>query len=84
MKCVEFLNDIVSHLTGEAPGIEVEEDEHGAVITLTISGNVSALIGKHGATIDAVRTLAKAIGYNDKHRIKIRIHEHGATQGLQI
>lgn len=51
------------------------EDEHGAVITITPKGNVSALIGRSGTTIDAIRTLAKAIGYNGKHRIKVKLDE---------
>ena len=76
MNCIDFLNDIITHLTGEKPDILVEQDEHGAVITLQVKGNVSPLIGKRGATIDAVRTLAKAIGIEGKHRLKLRIHEN--------
>jgi predicted RNA-binding protein YlqC (UPF0109 family) len=75
MNCKDFLNDIITHLTGVEPEILVEEDEHGAVITLKVKGKVSALIGKNGTTIDAVRTLVKAIGHNGKHRLKLRIHE---------
>ena len=75
MNCKDFLNDIVTHLTGKTPLIEVIEDEHGAVITLEVSGNVPSLIGKRGATIDSIRTVAKAIGFNGKHRIKVRINE---------
>lgn len=75
MNCKDFLNDTITHLSGERPGIVVNEDEHGAVITLNVRGRVSSIIGKNGSTIDAIRTLAKAIGLNGKHRIKVRIYE---------
>lgn len=75
INCQEFITDIVTHLTGEKPDIQVQEDEHGAVLTVTVSGKVSSLIGRNGTTIDAIRTLVKAVGYNGKHRIKVRIYE---------
>lgn len=75
MNSKDFLSDIVTHLTGEKPEIEVQEDASGAIITVTPAGNVSALIGKSGTTIDAIRVLSKAIGYNGKHRVKIKINE---------
>ena len=75
MNSKEFLSDIVEHLTGAQPDIQVDEDATGAVITVTPSGNISALIGKSGTTIDAIRVLCKAIGYNGKHRVKIKLNE---------
>lgn len=75
MNCKDFIHDVVTHLSGEAPAIDVVEDEHGAVITISIKGATSPVIGKHGATIDAIRTIVKAIGYNGKHRIKVVIDE---------
>lgn len=75
MNCKDFLNDAITHLSGEKPDIVVAEDEYGAVFTLTVKGHVSSVIGKAGTTIDAIRTLAKAIGHNGKHRIKLRIYE---------
>lgn len=76
MNCIEFLDSIVFHLTGEKPVIEVHEDQYGAVISIKVNGNVSSLIGKQGATINAIRVLVKAIGYNSKHRLMIRINEN--------
>lgn len=75
MNSKEFVSDIVEHLTGKKPVVEVKEDEYGAVITVTPEGNVSALIGRSGSTIDAIRILCKAIGYNGKHRIKVKLDE---------
>lgn len=75
MKSDKFIEQIVSHLTGEQPEVSVVEDEHGAVITVNVKGRISPLIGRNGTTIDAIRTIVKAIGYNGKHRIKVRLHE---------
>jgi len=76
MNSLDFMADITEQLTGQRPAdIVVNEDASGAVITVTPAGNVSSLIGKNGTTIDAIRVLCKAIGYNGKHRIKIKIDE---------
>lgn len=75
MDIEQLVKDIVTHLTQHETGVRVEEDEFGAVVTIVISGNVPSLIGKNGTTVDALRTLLKAIGYNGKHRIKLRINE---------
>lgn len=75
MDCKEFITKIVTELTGVEPDVKITEDTHGAVIVVAVSGNIPKLIGKHGITIDAVRTLAKAIGVNDKYRIKVTLDE---------
>lgn len=79
MDCKDFIESIVTHLTGVKPAVTIEEDEFGAIITLDVTGRVSSLIGKNGVTIDAIRTLIKAIGFNGKHRIKLRINEQQFT-----
>lgn len=78
MNIEQLVKSIVAHLTGEYPTISIEEDEFGAVITIVVSGKISSLVGKNGTTIDALRTLLKALGYNGKHRIKLTIHEQEA------
>ena len=76
MNSLDFIADLTEHLTGKKPvSVVVNEDDSGAVITVTPAGNVSSLIGKNGTTIDAIRVLCKAIGYNGKHRIKIKLDE---------
>lgn len=80
MNSKDFMAEITEHLTGAKPSVRVDEDESGAVITVTPAGNVSSLIGKGGTTIDAIRVLCKAIGYNGKHRIKIKIDESPKNQ----
>lgn len=80
MECLEFLEGVVTQLTGQKPEIAVDEDQHGAVINMKIGGNIPTLIGKKGANIDAIRTIIKALGYNGKHRIKLRIYEPAHPQ----
>lgn len=75
MNIERFLKDVISHLTGHEPDVTIDEDEFGAVITVVVGGRISSLVGKNGITIDALRTLLKAIGHNGKHRIKLRIDE---------
>lgn len=75
MDITQLVQNIVSHLTGHQPDVRIEEDEFGAVITVVVGGQVSSLVGKNGTTIDALRTLLKAIGYKGKHRLKLVLHE---------
>jgi predicted RNA-binding protein YlqC (UPF0109 family) len=75
MNSRDFVSDITEHLTGKKPEVVMEEDEYGAILTITPSGNVSALIGKAGNTINSIRLLCKAIGQNGKHRIKLNVVE---------
>ena len=75
MNSKDFVSDITEHLTGEKPEVEVIEDEYGAILTVSPKGNVSALIGRAGSTISAIRVIVKAIGFNGKHRIKLNIDE---------
>lgn len=75
MDIKQLVSSVVTHLTGETPDVTIDEDEFGAVITVVVGGKVSALIGKNGTTIDALRTLLKSLGYKDKHRVKLRINE---------
>ena len=75
MNSKDFVSDITEHLTGKRPEVVMQEDEYGAILTVTPSGNVSALIGKAGSTINSIRLLCKAIGQDGKHRIKLVIYE---------
>jgi len=76
MDCVELVERSIKQLTGENPEMDVVEDEYGVIIRAKVSGNVSSLIGKYGATIKAIYTLAKAFGYEGKHKVKVIIDEH--------
>lgn len=75
MNSKDFVSDITKHLTGEEPEVVMQEDEYGAILTVSPHGNVSGMIGRGGATINAIRVLCKAIGQNGHHRIKLNISE---------
>lgn len=70
----ELIERTVYKLCGKGATVRTSEDEHGAVFEI-FSVNNAALIGKQRATIDALRTLAKALGLNKKHRIKVVLRE---------
>lgn len=78
MDIKQLVEEIATHLTGAPTRATLVEDEFGAVVTIVVTGKVPSLIGKNGTTIDAIRTLLKAIGLNGKHRIKLRLHEENA------
>lgn len=75
MQCERLIRNTITDLTGEEPEITIKEDDLGAIFYVNISGNIRALIGKQGKTIQALMTLAKAIGYNGKHMVKIVTYE---------
>lgn len=72
----ELIERTVAKLTEDTGKVKVREDEHGAVFEI-FSTNNSALVGKNHATIESLRVLSKALGYNGKHRIKIVLRENG-------
>ncbi len=76
MKTVTFLTDIVQELTGHQPKVTETKDSYGSIIDIYVEGNVSQLIGKEGKTIEAIRTIAKAVGVDGSHRVKVRINEN--------
>jgi len=81
MNSIELLEGIVKTILGDQATVTHKEDEFGAVITIHPNGtSIASLLGRGGSTIDAIRTLAKVIGINGKHRIKIEIREHGTTE----
>jgi predicted RNA-binding protein YlqC (UPF0109 family) len=79
MNSKDFVSEITEHLTGEKADVAMQEDEHGAILTVSPKGNISALIGKAGSTINSIRLLCKAIGQNGKHRIKLNVSEDKPT-----
>lgn len=74
MDSKEFIERTVAQLTGGNAAVEVHEDKFGAIFEI-FSTNNALLVGKRRATIDAIRVLAKALGYNGKHRIKVILRE---------
>lgn len=78
MDALELIERTVTQLTGQPAKVSYEEDEHGAVFEIfSPKFSNGSLVGKNRSTIEALRVLAKAIGYNNKHRIKIVLRERG-------
>lgn len=78
MNSKELIDGIVKTILGDKATVTQKEDEYGAVISIHPNGaSIASLLGRNGSTIDAVRTLAKVIGINGKHRVKVQINEDG-------
>lgn len=75
MKVVDFVRDTIHRLSGEEPEIDAVTDSSGMVIKIQVKGNIPAVIGRQGKTIDAIRVIAKAIGVDKtkSHKIKVVI-----------
>lgn len=72
--CKEMVERVVATLTKSPVHVEMVEDKHGAVFQIFCT-DTAFLRGKKNRTIEAVRTLSKALGYNGKHRIRVLIRE---------
>lgn len=76
IECKELIERTALQLTNGKARVKVHEDEHGAVFEVFSPKDSNALlIGKRRATIDSLRILAKALGHNGKHRIKVVLRE---------
>lgn len=81
MNSMDLVEGIVKTILGDQATVTQKEDEYGAVITIHPNGtSIASVLGRSGSTIDAIRTLAKAIGINGKHRIKVEIIEDGKSK----
>lgn len=68
-----IIKQIVDKIIDDDIELTCSKDEIGILIRLKPKKNVNLLIGRNGRTIDAIRTLAKAMGNNGKHRVRIVI-----------
>lgn len=74
MNSKDLVEKIVETLTQGTGTVTFHEDADGAVFEIFSTQN-AALVGRKKANIEALRTLAKAVGYNGKHRIKVVLRE---------
>ena len=81
MNSKDLVDGIVKTILGDTATVTQIEDEYGSVITIHPNGcSIASLLGRNGTTIDALRTLAKVIGIDGKHRIKLQIEESYGTE----
>lgn len=75
----EFIEYIVKQLVDNPESVNVESsasDENTLDFTVKVDDqDVGKVIGKHGNTINALRTLLIAIGAKDKKKVMLKIIE---------
>jgi predicted RNA-binding protein YlqC (UPF0109 family) len=75
----EFIEYIVKQLVDNPESVSVESstsDENTLDFTVKVDDqDVGKVIGKHGNTINALRTLLIAIGAKDKKKVMLKIIE---------
>ena len=75
----EFIEFIAKQLVDIPDKVRVEEtilDEHTIEINLKVdNSDIGKVIGKHGNTVNAMRTLLMAVGAKGGHRAKLQIKE---------
>ena len=74
----ELVEFIVKHLVTQpdSVGVEVSEEEGGSKILIRVAHeDVGRVIGKRGATINAIRLLAKAAAVKAGERVDVDIVE---------
>ena len=75
----EFIEYIAKQLVDNPDKVSVEEttpDEHTIELNLKVDkSDLGKVIGKHGDTVNAMRTLLTAVGAKEKHRATLQIIE---------
>jgi predicted RNA-binding protein YlqC (UPF0109 family) len=75
----EFIEFIAKQLVDNPDKVSVEEttpDEHTIELYLKVDkSDLGKVIGKHGNTVNAMRTLLIAVGAKGKHRATLQIVE---------
>ena len=75
----EFIEYIAKQLVDNPDKVSVEEttpDEHTIELNLKVDkSDLGKVIGKHGNTVNAMRTLLTAVGAKEKHRATLQIIE---------
>ena len=79
MDTTELVKHIAETITEGEVKVECTPDRRGAILKLHPTQNIPILIGKRGQTIDALRVIARALGYNGKHGVQIIVNEQKNT-----
>ena len=72
----ELLEVIARHLVNDPDAVEVNETKTEAVSVLELKvaeADVGRVIGKHGATLDAIRTVIYAVASRTNRRVMVEI-----------
>lgn len=74
----EFIEYIIKNLVDSPESVDVQcaDAEEGVMVRLRVaSGDVGKVVGKKGATINALRTIATTAGARFKRRVRIELEE---------
>lgn len=74
----EFIEYIIKNLVDSPDSVDVQctDGEEAVMVRLKVaSGDVGKVVGKKGATINALRTIATTAGARFKRRVRIELDE---------
>ena len=77
-----FLEFAIQRLVDHRDDVDITEASDGKTVTFRIalhSDDVGRVIGKHGRTISAIRSLLNAAGARSDVRVVVAIFEAGST-----
>lgn len=74
MNAVAFVQQTTTELSGTPTTVTQQLDDQGVVIDVHATKSIASIIGKQGRTIDAIRTIANALGQDGSHRIRVRLN----------
>lgn len=75
---VEFLEFLIKNLVKKPEEVKVERklDERGVLLTLKVAPeDMGVVIGRQGATANAIRTLVRIVGRKNNAHINLKIEE---------
>ncbi len=76
----QFIEYVVKSLVGKPEAVQIERriDEKGVLLELTVDPeDLGRVIGKRGATAQALRTLLRALGTKNDARYNLKIIDNG-------
>lgn len=83
----KFLEFLIQSIVDHPDEVKVERkvDEMGVLLTLKVnSTDMAQIIGKGGATAQAIRSLLKIVGVKNNARVNLKILEpEGSTRGMR-
>ncbi|MCD6421803.1 KH domain-containing protein [bacterium] len=74
----EFVEYVVKAIVDHPEDVQTERtvDEMGVLITLKVNPeDVGKVIGKRGATINAIRTILRVLGMKNRARVNLKLEE---------
>ena len=81
----EFLTNLVQSIVDHPDDVVVERkvDEMGVLLSLRVnSQDMGQVVGRQGATANAIRSLLRIVGIKNNARVNLKIEEpEGSTRG---